>query len=180
MPNINAPFGLLPIVKNMGGGAAQVNQYKKLVGTATPIYTHDVVRPLTSGDITAGGTPGTDLWLGVSLNPGLASTATTHQVIDDPDALFVAQDDGTSSGILEVDLRLNANLVYTAGDAVLLNSRHQIASSTKATTASLDVKLLRKAYDFSPINATRDEFGQFCVVELTFNQHVYKRTGAGV
>lgn len=180
MANINAPFGLLPIVRNQGGGCAQANQYNKLVGTATIIYQHDCVRPLASGDITAGGTPGTDLWLGVALNYGPASTATTHLVIDDPDALFACQDDGSSSGVLEVDQRLNANLLFTAGDALTQTSKHGINSSTKATTASLDVKLLRKAYEFSPVGINRHEWGQYSVMEITFNQHVYKKAGAGV
>lgn len=180
MANINAPFGLLPLVRSQSGGCAQANPYKKLVGTATIIYRNDCVRPLAAGDITAGGTPGTDLWLGVALNYGPASTATDHMVIDDPEALFACQDDGQSSGILEVDQRLNANLLFTAGDALTQVSKHGINASTKATTGTLDVKLIRKAYDFSPPGINRHEWGQFAVMEITFNQHVMKKAGAGV
>lgn len=183
MPNLNNPRGLSPVVKAMGGGPCTTNLYKKLVGTATVIYQNDCVRPLSSGDITAGGTPGTDLWLGVALNYGAASTATDHLVIDDPDAIFEAQDDGSSSGVLEVDLRLNANLLFPSAialNALLQISSHGINSSTKATTASLDVKLLRKLSDIAILGGGGAEFGQYGRWEVTFNQHVYKKAGAGV
>jgi hypothetical protein len=183
MPNLSAPRGLSPLVKNLGGGPCQTNLYNKVAGTATVIYQNDCVRPLAAGDITAGGTPGTDLWLGVALNHGPASTATEHLVIDDPSALFVAQDDGQSSGLLEADQRLNANLLFPSAialNASLLISSHGINASTKATTATLDVKLLRKASDIPILGGGNAEFGQFSVFEIMFNQHVYKQTGAGV
>jgi hypothetical protein len=183
MANLNNPRGLSPLVKNQGGGPCQANAYKKVVGTATVIYQNDCVRPLAAGDITAGGTPGTDLWLGVALNYGAASTATDHLVIDDPSALFEAQDDGQSSGLLEADQRLNANLIFPTAialNALLQISSHGINASTKATTATLDVKLLRKLSDIAILGGGGAEFGQYSRFEVMFNQHVYKQTGAGV
>ena len=66
-------------------------------------------------------------------------------MIDDPTAIFDAQDDASGSGFLLADTGLNANLVATAGSATTFMSKHQVATSTKATTAALDLHLIRLA-----------------------------------
>lgn len=181
MPNVNYATGLSPLVKNLGGGPVQPNLYVKLAATATIIYPGDVVRPLASGDITAGGTPGTGPWLGACVGPwGPASTRTEHLVIDDPDALFEVQDDGTGSGILEIDQRLNANFVFTAGDATLRISKHAIAGSTKATTAGLDARIHRQVSTIGIAGGFNGEWGQFNRLEISFNNHVNAKGVAGV
>lgn len=186
MANVNAPFGLRPIGRSAAGGCVQTNIYPKIAGTATIIYQNDVVRHLADG-ITAGGTPGTDLFLGVALNYGAASTATTHLVIDDPLAIFEVQDDGTTNstaGVQSADLGLNVNFVFTAGDATLRRSKHQIATSTKDTTNTLDAKILRRVSDFGIIPGSTDTpgnaWGQYCRVEIQFNKHMRAFGVAGV
>jgi hypothetical protein len=180
MPNVNYATGLSALCRNQAGGATQTNLYKKLAATATIIYPGDVVRPLAAGDITAGGTPGTGPWLGVSLNWGAASTATDHLVIDDPSALFECQDDGSGSGILEVDQRLNANFVFTAGDANLRISKHAIAGSTKGVTAGLDARILRSVGTIAVEGGFNTEWGPFNRLEIVFNNHHYSKGAAGI
>lgn len=172
MPNVNAPYGLSPLLRSKVGGAAQANPYPKLSGVSTAIFENDVVA-LVSGGITPGGTPGTTVYLGVALNYGAASTATTHSVIDDPFQLFECQDDGTGSGTLLADLTKNVNLVFTAGDAALLRSKHQAATSTKATTSSLDLHI------DSLLTTINNDFGQYARIVVQFNKHVKFNSQAG-
>lgn len=172
MANVDAAFGLRPLMRTLDGGCPSTREFAKAVGYGTAIFQWDAVNRVADGSIEAAATPGTTLYSGVSLNHGKVSTATTHIVIDAPDAVFVAQDEGT--GIAAVDLGLNANLVLTAGNATTGISKHEIDGATKNTTNTLDVHLLQKLDD--PLN----EYGAWCRVELIFNKHRMGKTQVGV
>jgi hypothetical protein len=177
MANPNGPFGLMPIGRSDVGGCFTLEEFPKAVGVATAVYMFDVVRQEATGGITPGGTPGTDLFLGVAMNFGAASTLTKHNVVTDPFQVYEAQDDGSGAGILIADRHLNANLVFTAGDATLKRSKHQVAASTKAVTATLDVKLLQPT---RRIGGPGVEDGAYSVWEVRFNKHARVHATVGV
>lgn len=171
MANVDHPSGLQPVMRTLSGGSIQLFHHQKDADETTPIRPFDIVRLEADANINPGGTPGTTRFLGVALNYGAGSAVTRHAVIEQPDAIFVAQDDGSNSGITAADIGLNANVLLTAGSARL--SGHEINASTKAVTGTLDLKLLRR-------HATAEnEFGPFCRVEVIINKHI-RREGAGI
>lgn len=72
----------------------------------------------------------------------LASTRRIAMVVDDPNVLFEAQEDGDSDPLELQDLGANVNFVVGAGSAVTGQSGMQIDSSTHGTTATLPLKLV--------------------------------------
>jgi hypothetical protein len=63
-------------------------------------------------------------------------------VADDPNLLFMAQEDGDGSSLDMVDAGLNINFIVGAGNTTSGQSGMQIDSSTVATTATLPLKLI--------------------------------------
>lgn len=72
----------------------------------------------------------------------LASTDRVAYVVDDPNVLFVAQEDGDTDPLEQPDLGLNVNFVVGTGNTVTGQSAMQIDSDTHATTATLPLKLM--------------------------------------
>lgn len=174
MANRDNPHGLQSIGRTLSGGEPVLEEYKKLAATATAIFVNDVVNRGPSNDILPGGVPGTTLYEGVSLGYGPALTETRHMVVVSPDALYLAQDDGDVDGTVELDLGLNANLVFGAGNPNTFISGHEIDASTAAITATLDVKLwkLHQRAD--------NEFGVNADVVVVFNKHRLAVGQAGI
>ncbi len=172
MANLNNPFGLLPLYV-LSGGPIQTEEYSKVVGYGTAVFAHDAVARVSGGAIQIPATPGTTLISGVSINYSPASTAAIHTVIVGTDQVYIAQGDGSGS-LNAADEGLNANLVFTAGNAATKQSKHQVAESTKATTATLDVHLLRIAQ--KPDNAD----GANARFEILISKYRLAPGGAGV
>jgi hypothetical protein len=172
MANENAPFGLRSLY-TLHGGPPQTELFTKVVGYGTRLFPGDVVNRVADGSIEKSITPGTTLITGVNLSDGAASTATRHIVIVDSQAVFAAQGDGSGS-LDAADEGLNANLVLTAGDAVRNRSKHQIAESTKQTTNTLDVKLLKL------LKVPDNEYGAYARFEILINKHRMHPAVAGV
>jgi hypothetical protein len=173
MANLDAPHGLIPL-RRRGGGPIVSNEYLKDASEGTAIFIGDVVTREADENIKAGGTPGTTVWLGVSKNHGAASSATYHQVVDDPDVVFEAQDDGDSATWAAADNGLNANFIFGTGNASTLISAHEIDTNTKATDVALDAKVLRK------IGAPNNAYGANVRLEVIFNKHLQLANVAGV
>lgn len=163
MPNVDNPHGLYPVMRTMAGGNVSTAQFKKAATYGTALFIFDAVNRVADGSIEASATPGTTLYSGVNLNWGAASKLTTHLVIQSPDALFEAQDDG--GGFAEIDMGLNANLLLNAGNALTNLSKHEVNGVTKDVTATLDVHVIQKLEH--PENA----YGANVRVELIFNKH---------
>jgi len=176
MANINAPHGARLIGRTDSGlGLPSVNPYQKAASHGTAIFAGDIVNAVADTTIEPGGTPGTTIFAGVSLNHGAASKLTTHYVVDDPEAIFEMQ---ASGSIVAADLNLNANFLFTtAGSALTKQSGHMIDHSTKATSAGLDARLLRKYALPVDIN----DWGSYVILEIKFNARHIRRAGtAGV
>jgi len=171
MSNVDNPHGLRSLMRTLSGGLPLIEEFDKAVGYGTAIFMNDAVNRAADNSIEASATPGTTLYSGVSLNYGAASTATKHQVIVSPDALFEAQADGS---LALADMGLNANLILGAGSTTTLQSGHEINSATEAVTASLDVHLLHK------LNVPDNDYGDYVRVEIVFNKHRMNSVAVGV
>lgn len=176
MANVNNPHGLRPLMRTMDGGEIQLFPMNKVVGYGTALFIQDVVNRVGSGNLQGGGTPGTTLWSGVTLNGGAASTATTHQVLVSSAAVYEAQDGNISAGILATHIGQNANLTFTvAGSATRPNySGHQIDDNTVQTTSTLDLHLL------ALLNVPNNAFGPNARIEVIFNKSRMAGSAAGV
>jgi hypothetical protein len=174
MANRDNPHGLASLGRTLSGGCPSVSQYTKDADGATAIFVNDVVARDDDGKINPGGTPGTTTWQGVALNHGAGSTITKHLVVDSPDALFEAQDNAATDGFAEVDMGLNANLVFGAGSAISLLSGHEINETGVNTTNTLDLHLLRL------LDAPDNAYGAWGRIEVVFNKHRLLPGVAGV
>lgn len=79
--------------------------------------------------------------LDVPLNRA-AATEMYVWVADDPNLLFVAQEDGATDPLEMADAGLNVNFVVGAGSTVTGASGMQIDSNTETTTATMTLKLI--------------------------------------
>ena len=86
-------------------------------------------------------------------NGTTASDAIAY-IADDPDQLYVVQQDSVAKlKLVAADLNLNADLVFGAGSTTTGISGVEIDSSSKNTTAALQVKLI-DFYDTPSNDAT--------------------------
>ena len=173
MANVDYAHGFSPMLKTLGGGPAVIMTFDKDV-SATAIFRNDIVQRPTDANVEAGGTPGTTRYMGVSLNYGVTLTLTSHAVVVSPFALFEAQDNNATDGLVAADLGLNANAEFNAGDTNTELSGHEINETGIATTASLDLKLI--ALFAVPGNA----HGANARIEVVINKHRFGTEVAGV
>ena len=89
-------------------------------------------------------------------------------VMDDPNQLFLIQAD---EDIEAADIGKNADIVVGSGSTTTGLSVNELDSSTIATTAALNLKIVG-LYD-SPNNA----FGNFAIVVVKINEHLYGSAG---
>lgn len=71
-----------------------------------------------------------------------ASTQRGVWVADDPNAFYVAQEDGDTTPIALADVGLNVNFIVAAGSTITGASGMQIDSNTVSTTSTLPLKLI--------------------------------------
>ena len=90
------------------------------------------------------------------------------EVLDDPSQLFIIQNDGTSAA---TNYGLNADVVVGTGSTVTGVSAMELDTSTIATTAALNLKIVG-LWDV-PSNAV----GEFAVVVVKINEHSYGSAG---
>ena len=168
MANIDAAFGLRPIAKvgSAPGGTTGTTKYSIGDNQSTAIFTGDPVKYKNDGTVEVA--TASDALLGVfmgcfytdpttskptfrnyfpaSLSPGDAIAF----VCDDPDQLYVAQQDSDGANAVAANLNENANLVFGSGSTTTGISGVEIDSSTLATTATHQVRLI--AFYYSPSN----------------------------
>lgn len=175
MANRDNPHGLAPLMRTLSGGFPSVREYTKDASESTALFINDVVNREADSFLADGGTPNTTTFQGVNLVYGAASTLSKHIIMDSPTALFEAQDNHDSAGLLESQMGLMCDLEFNAGSAVSLVSGHEIDESAAAdTTTDLDVKLLSK------LDVVDNAYGPHCRVVVVFNQHRLYPGVAGV
>lgn len=164
MANEIGILGIQPTGRGPSGGEMVVIPIEAAASYATAIFPHDAVNQVADGSIEASATPGTTTYTGTALEYGPPSTLTSHLVVLAESSCFWAK--GDASGTLaKADRGLNANLVLSAGSAVTKRSGHKIAESTKAVTATLDVKLR------DLVQAPGNDYGAGATWEITFNKY---------
>ena len=195
MANIDAAFGLRPIAKvgSAPGGTTGTTKYSIADNQGTAIFTGDPVKYKNDGtvEVATAGDASCGIFMGcfytdpstskptfrnhfpASLSPGDAIAF----VADDPDQLFIAQQDSAVSNIVAADLNLNADLIFGAGSTTTGMSGVEIDSSSKNTTATLQVRLV-DFYDVPSNDATANN--SILVVKIN-NHQLGSHTGtAGV
>jgi hypothetical protein len=102
------------------------------------------------------------------LNPGAASTATEHQVITAPFAIFEIQEDASgAANVVAAKMGYNANITTTAGGTPTADNSNVALSGTSInTTATLDLRIIK--LDEAEDNA----YGANARLEVRFNKHL--------
>ena len=184
MANIDAAFGLRPIAKvgSAPGGTTGTTKYSIADNQGTAIFTGDPVKYKNDGtvEVATAGDASCGVFMGcfytdpttskptfrnhfpASLSPGDAIAF----VADDPDQLYIAQQDSDGSNLVAADLNLNADLVFGAGSTSTGMSGVEIDSSTKNTTAALQVRLI-DFYDTPSNDATANN----SIIVVKINNH---------
>ena len=184
MTNRDAAFGLRPIAKvgSAPGGTTGTTKYSIADNQGTAIFTGDPVKYKNDGtvEVATAGDASCGVFMGcfytdpttskptfrnhfpASLSPGDAIAF----VADDPDQLYIAQQDSDGSNLVAADLNLNADLVFGAGSTSTGMSGVEIDSSTKNTTAALQVRLI-DFYDTPSNDATANN----SILVIKINNH---------
>ena len=163
------------VIMSTGSNSAQVGEY--------PAGTLQRINRATAGSsnyvtgVIVGFEPlRTDL--SKQYNP--ASTERVAYVADDPDLVFIGQEDSASDNILAADIGLNANIVFThAGSTVTGLSKAEIDSSSNTTNSTAQLKIL--GLHNTPGNeiASTGTTAQYGVFEFMINLHT-QRYASGI
>ena len=187
MANTDKAFGLRPIGNLSATGAQKQYGYEIADNQGGTIFQGDLVA-LSAGYITrflpathtaAVGvfngcnyidpTTGKPTWK--NYYPGsvnITSGKITADVIDDPSQLFLIQVD---AGFVAADVGKNADVIGTGGSTTTGVSTMELNSSTLATTAALNLKVV------GLYNVPGNDFGTNAVVIVKINEHVYGSAG---
>lgn len=187
MANANIARGLVPL-REAGSGVHNggLNMYYHPSSDATALYIGDpvvkngsadgagvpgCVRAAAAGPITgvvAGFVPD-----GVTDRAGYGAASTAYYVLvdDDPDAIFEIQD---NTGIAAADVGLNASMTLAAGNAYSKRSGVTLDAATKATTATLPLKIV--GLRPTPGN----DFGAYNKLMVKINVHTEAQASAGI
>lgn len=158
------------------GTAVFIGDLVKLAGSADAVTGVATVTQAAASDIPVGSVVGfradpTNL----TNKHRLASTARYVLVRDADDTIFEVQEDAVGGALAVTDIGLNADFVVGSGNATTGVSGMQLDTSTKATTASLPLKIIgfvrRADNEIGVANAK---------VLVKINSHRYGNIVAGV
>lgn len=160
MPNVSRINGFRPLrYKNGSPWNGAFTEYVVPAADATAMFVGDMVKLGNNADdaenyrAVVQGTAGAAV-IGVvigfrpdyaNLNAApyrLASTRRIAMVVDDPNVLFEAQEDGDTDALELQDLGANVDFIVGSGSTSTGQSAMQIDSSTHGTTATLNLKLV--------------------------------------
>lgn len=187
MANVNKPFGLRPLGNLSATGSQKQYGYQIADNQSGAIYQGDLVtlkdgyilkfNPAThtaavgvlNGVYYVDPTTGKPTWK--NFYPGsinITSGTIQADVIDDPSQLFIIQAD---EDIEKADIGKNADVIGTGGSTTTGVSSMELDSSTIADTAALNLKIV------GLWNVPGNAFGDFAVVVVKINEHLYGSTG---
>lgn len=207
MANINKPFGFQPLRNGAGSPwNQQANMYCIPSTNNTVISIGDAVIAAAGSDAQgipniakASGTaavrgvvvgftltpPNTTSLQGTIIDntiiniPATKTKAYYALVIDDPDALFIIQDDGiTTANLVAASANLNANFTVANPSGISGVSASVILSSSIANTSTLPLKIIGLHQD--PGSSGANAFGAYARWVVKFNQHELMGNQAGV
>ena len=171
MANVDNPHGLMPLMRQLGGGASELTPYTKAAAYAYKISRWDPVT-LLAGVLNgpeSGITPGTTQLIGVAAAHSAVSTlADPFMVYDSPLELFDVQEDASgAANAVAAKMGYNANLALAAGGTPTRDcSACELSGTSIATTGTLDVKILKLITD--PNNA----YGAWARLMVKINKHL--------
>lgn len=134
------------------------------------IYRGDLVIAEADGGLAVSAATSTAI-LGAAVNYQAASTANNNFLVyDNVLQKFWAQDDGDTGIMTATSVGSNCAIVATTGDTSLLTSKHEIDSSSAATTAANPIKViqLHPGENFSYATTTAMQRKWVCMI----NNHV--------
>ena len=188
MANIDAAFGLRPIAKvgSAPGGTTGTTKYSIGDNQSTAIFTGDPVKYKNDGtvEVAAAGEASCGGFMGcfytdptsskptfknhfpASLSPGDAIAF----VADDPDQLFVVQQDSVASSLSGANINENANLIFGSGSTTTGLSGVEIDSSSATTTATLQVRIVA-GYETPSNTISTAAAGNNSVFVVKINNH---------
>lgn len=157
MANTNVAFGLDPIAPK--GGIVQTTEYYVPASDSTALFAGDPV--IIAGGADAEGVQTvtrataasagriTGVVVGFRPDPSViangyrvASVAGYVLVCDDPEQVFEIQEDSVGGALAAADIGLNADLIAGTGSTVSKKSGFMLDTSTKAVTATLQLRIL--------------------------------------
>lgn len=157
MANVNVAFGLKPVrMADSSAYAGTVDMFYVPASDGTALYIGDPVLIAGSADAAgvasvaraaaAGAITGVVVGFADSASMELgyraASTAAYVLVAHGQDTLFEIQEDAVGGAIAAADIGLNADIIVAAGSAYTKRSGVMLDTSTKATTATLPLKIV--------------------------------------
>lgn len=186
MANADAPKGLTP-VRHVSGSPynGQVERCFIPDTDNTDMFVGDAVKSAGSADangvrtIAQAAAGNTLLGVIVGFDPNPDDLSLTYRkggvaqyayVATDPALIFEVQEDSVGGALAAADIGLNANLVVAAGSKVSGLSGMQLDTSTKATTATLPLRIL------GLVQREDNAFGAKAKVEVKINLHEYTST----
>lgn len=187
MANVDKAFGLRPLGNLAGSGSQKQYGYEIADNQSGAIYQGDLVT-LKDGYILqfapASHTAAVGVFNGCFYNdpttqkptwknyyPGsinITQGKIVAEVLDDPSQIFIIQNDGTSAA---TNYGKNADIVVGSGNTTTGVSANELGTSTIATTAALNLKVI------GLWNAPNNEVGEFAVVVVKINEHLYGSAG---
>lgn len=167
MANVDFPRGFIPI-----RGCMKTEEYDLHPTTHTAIGKNDLVERRADGYIYRAQASSVTI-IGVAAESKAANTGGSLKVYDDPDIVLVAQSDDATDPAAQTDLDLNYNIVDGSPDSRGFSTQ-EIDGSSKSATATLPIKILRRA---KISGGDLSEFGANCAVECIINNHLKKSTG---
>ena len=187
MANIDQAFGLRPIAKvgSAPGGTTGTTKYSIASG-ASGIFTGDPVKQANDGTVVVAtaGDPIRGVFMGcfytdptsskptfknyfpASLSPGDAIAF----VADDPDQMFVVQQDSVASSLSGANINENANLIFGSGSTTTGLSGVEIDSSSATSTATLQVRIVA-GYETPSNTISTAAAGNNSVFVVKINNH---------
>ena len=187
MANNDKAFGLRPLGNLSGTGAQKQYGYEIADNQAGAIFQGDLVT-LKDGYILqfnpAAHTAAVGVFNGCFYNdpttqkptfinyyPGsinITQGKIVADVLDDPSQMFILQNDGTSA---VTDYGKNADITIGTGNTVTGLSANELDTSTIATTAALNLKII------GLWDVPNNEVGANAVVVVKINEHLYGSSG---
>lgn len=191
MANANYAFGLKPVRRFSGAPYnCAARRYAAPSSYATALFIGDPVIKVAGGadadgyqsvNLAAAGGSITGVVVGfedvasMTLGYGAASTTRAVLVADDPELLFEVQEDAVGGTLALADTGLNCDLIDAAGSTTNRVSGWMLDTSTKATTATLQVKIIE-----FPHRADNEPASAQSKVLVKINKHTELAAVAGI
>ena len=162
-------------VPTSDGTAIYLGGVVKLAGSADADGVPSVTGNVTAGDVLVGVVVGVESDTRESTTYRAASTERYILVADDPNAVFEIQEDSTGGALAATSVGLNASLAaITSGSTTNGRSTMELDSSTAATTATLDLSILRL------VPRADNEIGTNAKWQVRLNNHQFADGATGV